>query len=1099
MKELDFNQKISKILTITLLVLFLILIRVWQLAVIEREDRLKDSMRPKRKTIHIHANRGAIYDRYGQPLAVNKICYNASVYYANIRQIPSVKWMKKALGKKIKTYPRKEHIEKISYILSKELNMDRDYVEDLIHSKAAIFPHIPYTLKENISEKVYFRLKMLERDNLGILGEISSKRHYPHGKAACDILGYLGAINSDEYYRLANEISFLSNNLKKIHNNEYPTLPKGYNFVAEIENRLKTLKKKTYFINDLIGKSGVEKQFEHLLRGAHGKKIFEVDIKGNFLKEIAKPKIAKPGKDLTLSISLELQQFAEKILANDEEYREGESRYWDGKKQVSVPLKQPWIKGGSIIAINPNNGQIVALASYPRFNPNDFIKISNPEINIVKQKNINMWLEKTNHIKDIWDGNKNLTRDFFSYNKNIFYEDQSPLTLDNFLDFLTPKTSNVYSAFKKINTLKNAAILQEDIEALIFFLDEKDAAIIFDTIFPEHEQINKFSKFNLLKKHHILAKKIVPLNKQTKINKNLAKKAHLINPIKIRLLKNYFSQIPHNKDKLFLADICKIIVNSQFFSNELLEKVQTISLTEYWDLSKISTKLSCNLKKHVYDLFIKNDYKVWSQNKKKAYIKKKRIYEKKKKIKYAKPYIDYLNIKKEKLFSKFWQRNKIFFLYSFLTNKKLLNNKKLSVYFDSIVNNKSIASTIDITNLQKHIKTLPQKLSLEFLKTFRSFDDLNRPLFGKYHRVRKNINNVQLEKHLAASFYPINGFSYGRSHCFSQVAPMGSLFKLVTGYGALNESYYSYKPLNSFTITDSYKWDSKACKGGSIVVGYLKDGTALTRHYKGGRLPRSAHADIGRVDIVEAIAQSSNPFFSLLAKEHLKSSNDLVNIAKTFGFGQRTKISLPNETPGYLPKDLSHNTTGLYSFAIGQHSFVATPLQAACMLSTFASNGKYFTPSLLKNDPPIIQKNISMPKPVKNLIFEGMDKVVTSENGSARFKAIKRLFNTPIFQQDYKDLSHQFIGKTSTAEIMFNPYILPSSTANMYKHIWFGSISFKNESNKSFDKMDKTIWNNPELVVVVYLRYGSGGKEAAPLAVQIIKKYRELEKKYSKK
>ena len=76
---------------------------------------------------------------------------------------------------------------------------------------------------------------------------------------------------------------------------------------------------------------------------------------------------------------------------------------------------------------------------------------------------------------------------------------------------------------------------------------------------------------------------------------------------------------------------------------------------------------------------------------------------------------------------------------------------------------------------------------------------------------------------------------------------------------------------------------------------------------------------------------------------------------------------------------------------------------------------------------------------------------------------------------------------------MYNPYILPSFKADKYKHIWFGCISFtppkKDSKNLNFDK---SLWQNPELVIVVFLRYGTGGKEAAPIALEMIKKYREI-------
>ena len=81
-----------------------------------------------------------------------------------------------------------------------------------------------------------------------------------------------------------------------------------------------------------------------------------------------------------------------------------------------------------------------------------------------------------------------------------------------------------------------------------------------------------------------------------------------------------------------------------------------------------------------------------------------------------------------------------------------------------------------------------------------------------------------------------------------------------------------------------------------------------------------------------------------------------------------------------------------------------------------------------------------------------------------------------------------FIGKTSTAEITENPYMYPSSKAEMYKHIWFGGISFcKHETREQ-------TWDDPELVVIVFLRFGDAGKEAAPLAFKMVKKFKELQK-----
>ncbi len=94
--------------------------------------------------------------------------------------------------------------------------------------------------------------------------------------------------------------------------------------------------------------------------------------------------------------------------------------------------------------------------------------------------------------------------------------------------------------------------------------------------------------------------------------------------------------------------------------------------------------------------------------------------------------------------------------------------------------------------------------------------------------------------------------------------------------------------------------------------------------------------------------------------------------------------------------------------------------------------------------------------------------------------------------RDYLSLQHQMAGKTGTAEVLYAPYFHPSCKPQMYKHVWFGAISFVPDPLHPI----KTCWDHPDLVVIVLLRYGDAGREAAPLAAQIIKKWREIKKKH---
>lgn len=99
---------------------------------------------------------------------------------------------------------------------------------------------------------------------------------------------------------------------------------------------------------DVIGKTGLEKAYEDRLKGEKGKQILEVNAIGQpvrVLNEIEQI----PGDDMTLSIDLKLQQQARQILVDNQ-------------------------MNGSIICMNPQTGAILAMASTPDFNPNDFVK-----------------------------------------------------------------------------------------------------------------------------------------------------------------------------------------------------------------------------------------------------------------------------------------------------------------------------------------------------------------------------------------------------------------------------------------------------------------------------------------------------------------------------------------------------------------------------------------------------------------------------------------------------------------------------------------------------------------------------------------------------
>jgi penicillin-binding protein 2 len=115
-------------------------------------------------------------------------------------------------------------------------------------------------------------------------------------------------------------------------------------FIAEVNNN--TMASDSYYnLGDLIGKQGVEKSYEDLLRGQKGVRYVQKDRFNRIIGSVkngAYDTIPIPGKDLTLTIDIELQAYGEQLMTK---------------------------KRGGIVALDPQSGEILALVSAPSYNP----------------------------------------------------------------------------------------------------------------------------------------------------------------------------------------------------------------------------------------------------------------------------------------------------------------------------------------------------------------------------------------------------------------------------------------------------------------------------------------------------------------------------------------------------------------------------------------------------------------------------------------------------------------------------------------------------------------------------------------------------------
>jgi penicillin-binding protein 2 len=173
------------------------------------------------------------------------------------------------------------------------------------------YSYQPQLIQENLPYQKALLLEVEAAKLPGVVLEISSRREYLGGEELSHLLGYTGKISPEE--------------LKE---------------------------KPEYFLfNDYIGKAGLEASYENILKGQDGKKQIEIDSLGRE-KKVIKSWPSQSGLDLILSIDLDLQKKAALALKNG--------------------LKQAGSKKGAIIALDPRNGEVLAMVSLPGFDNNKF-------------------------------------------------------------------------------------------------------------------------------------------------------------------------------------------------------------------------------------------------------------------------------------------------------------------------------------------------------------------------------------------------------------------------------------------------------------------------------------------------------------------------------------------------------------------------------------------------------------------------------------------------------------------------------------------------------------------------------------------------------
>ena len=282
-----FARRIFIAFILVLLVLLLLLGNVFTLQVESFEKYQTRSNSNRIKLLPVAPNRGLIYDRNGVLLAENKPVFSLEVIPENVNDINA-------------------SINAVSNLL----NISDDRKSKFFKSMKRKRRFKPVELHSRLSQQQVALFSVNQHKFPGVFVNARLKRHYPFAELTTHNLGYVARINKKD--------------------------------VAKLEQANKS---DNYAATHSIGRLGVERYYEDILHGSIGHQEVEINNQGRVIRTLdyAAP---LPGKDLILTLDIELQMIAKRALLG---------------------------KRGSVVAMDPRTGEVLAMYSNPSYDGNLFV------------------------------------------------------------------------------------------------------------------------------------------------------------------------------------------------------------------------------------------------------------------------------------------------------------------------------------------------------------------------------------------------------------------------------------------------------------------------------------------------------------------------------------------------------------------------------------------------------------------------------------------------------------------------------------------------------------------------------------------------------
>ncbi|MFA7173039.1 MAG: penicillin-binding protein 2 [Kiritimatiellia bacterium] len=260
--------------------------------VVNSADLTRDQVRQSVRRVQVPGARGRIFDRHGICLADNRPSYCIAYYVEELRQ----------RGQWQRTIDAVDaDIDRLAQVLGVPREISKERVA--LHVRASL--PMPLLAWSDVSEEVVARWAEEVGAFPGVDIYVQPERYYPQQSAAAHLLGYVG------------------------------------------RDRPKPLpgQRTHFYLPEMIGKAGVERQYNDMLTGVCGGRLIRVDARG-YKHAVWEGMPAVEGDDLRLTVDLKIQAALEAALAG---------------------------KRGAGVVVDPRNGEILAMVSAPGYNVNDFV------------------------------------------------------------------------------------------------------------------------------------------------------------------------------------------------------------------------------------------------------------------------------------------------------------------------------------------------------------------------------------------------------------------------------------------------------------------------------------------------------------------------------------------------------------------------------------------------------------------------------------------------------------------------------------------------------------------------------------------------------